>query len=78
MRTVKATTEPFTCPSCITKIETTVGRLDGVEDVSVLFNAGKVKVTYDEDRIDAGTLAQTVTDLGYPVQRTSRPTAVPA
>jgi len=50
-KTVKISTEPFTCPSCIKKIEGGVGRLDGVQDVNVMFNSGKVKVSYDQDRI---------------------------
>lgn len=70
MRTVKLTTEPFTCPSCVKKIEGVLSRTAGVEDVSVLFNSNKVKVTYDEDAISADELARTVTDLGYPVLAT--------
>lgn len=75
MRTVKLTTEPFTCPSCITKIEGTVGRLDGVEEVSVMFNSSKVKVTFDENRTTAEEIAQVITGLGYPVTRISGRTA---
>ncbi len=78
MQTVKLTTEPFSCPSCVKKIESTVGRLDGVSDVSVMFNSSKVKVTYDESRIEPDAIARTVTDLGYPVTRTGRPTPVAA
>jgi copper chaperone CopZ len=70
MRTVKLTTEPFTCPSCVKKIEGVLSRTAGVEDVSVLFNSNKVKVTYDEDAVSADELARTVTDLGYPVLAT--------
>ncbi|HLS39149.1 MAG TPA: heavy metal-associated domain-containing protein [Ornithinicoccus sp.] len=60
-------TEPFTCPSCVTKITRVVGRMDGVHDVSVLFNAGKVKVTHDPAVVGADQLAATITALGYPV-----------
>ena len=67
MTTVKFATQPFTCPSCIAKIETTVARLDGVEDVKVMFNSSKVKVTFDESAVDAGTIERTITGLGYPV-----------
>lgn len=70
MRTVKLTTEPFTCPSCVKKIEGVLSRTAGVADVSVLFNSNKVKVTYDEDAVSADELARTVTDLGYPVLAT--------
>ena len=70
MRTARLTTEPFTCPSCITKIEGARERTPGVEDASVLFNSNKVKVTFDEDTVSANELAQVVTGLGYPVLAT--------
>lgn len=67
MTTVKFATEPFTCPSCVRKIESTVGRLDGVEDVQVMFNSSRVKVTFDPDEVSASRIADTITTLGYPV-----------
>ncbi|HEY9496323.1 MAG TPA: heavy-metal-associated domain-containing protein [Intrasporangium sp.] len=70
MRTARLTTEPFTCPSCVKKIEGALGRTPGVEDVSVLFNSNKVKVTFDEDQVSANELAEVVTGLGYPVLST--------
>jgi copper chaperone CopZ len=70
MRTARLTTEPFTCPSCVKKIEGALGRTPGVEDVSVLFNSNKVKVTFDEDQVSANELAEVVTGLGYPVLAT--------
>ena len=71
MSTVKISTQPFTCPSCIAKIEKTVGRLDGVQEVSVLFNSSKVKVDFDEGTISPEQIARTIDDLGYPVTRVS-------
>ncbi|HEX6055201.1 MAG TPA: heavy-metal-associated domain-containing protein [Intrasporangium sp.] len=70
MRTARLTTEPFTCPSCIKKIEGALERTPGVEDASVLFNSNKVKVTFDEDTVSANELAEVVTGLGYPVLAT--------
>lgn len=70
LKTVRVSTEPFTCPSCIKKIEGGVGRLEGVQDVTVMFNSGKVKVSFDEARIAAETIASTINDLGYPVTST--------
>lgn len=67
MRTVKFQTEPFTCPSCVKKIETVVGGKDGVESTQVMFNSNKVKVGFDESRITADEIAKAITDLGYPV-----------
>ncbi len=59
--------EPFTCPSCVKKIENTVKRVDGVEDVRVMFNSGRVRVEFDGARTDAESLQGTIERLGYPV-----------
>jgi len=70
MRTARLTTEPFSCPSCVKKIEGALERTAGVQDASVLFNSNKVKVTFDEGQVSAEELAKVVTDLGYPVLTT--------
>lgn len=67
MLTVKFETEPFTCPSCVKKIETVVGGKPGVESTQVMFHSNKVKVGFDESRITADEIAKAITDLGYPV-----------
>lgn len=59
--------EPFTCPSCIKKIENTVGRIDGVREVKVMFNSGRVRAEFDATRTDADALQDTIVKLGYPV-----------
>jgi len=61
------TMEPFTCPSCVKKIESTVGRIDGVQDVQVMFNSGRVRVEFDAARTDADVLQDIIVRLGYPV-----------
>jgi len=76
MTHITFTTSGFTCPSCVNKIEKAVGRLDGVDDVAVLFNADKVRVAFDEAAVHPDAIARTITDLGYPVTATSRPVAV--
>lgn len=67
MKTMTFQTEPFTCPSCIKKIETVVGNTDGVASTRVLFNSNKVKVGFDPERITGDEIARTITELGYPV-----------
>lgn len=70
-KNARFTTEPFTCPSCIKKIESAVGRMDGVQDVNVMFNSSKVKVAFEEDAVAPEAIAETITGLGYPVTATS-------
>ncbi len=67
IRTAKFETEPFTCPSCINKIEAVVGRKPGVESAQVMFNSNKVKVSFDETVVTADEIADSITKLGYPV-----------
>jgi copper chaperone len=67
MRTAKFQTEPFTCPSCIKKIEGVVRKRDGVDKAEVMFNSSKVKVSFDENVTSVEEIAQSITDLGYPV-----------
>ena len=57
----------LTCPSCMTKIQKAVENQDGVSNVKVLFNAGKVRADFDESKTSADNLAQVITDLGYEV-----------
>ena len=59
--------EPLSCPTCIKKIENTVGKMDGVEDVKVLFNSNKVRAQFDEDIVQAEQIHEVITKLGYPV-----------
>ncbi len=70
MRTARLTTEPFSCPSCIKKIEGTLTRTPGVADATVLFNSSKIRITFDPDSVSAVELAEVVNDLGYPVLAT--------
>lgn len=67
MRTVKFQLEPLTCPSCIKKIESKLGKMDGVEEAKVLFNSSKVKTVIDEDKVNEKELKTTIEKLGYPV-----------
>lgn len=59
--------EALTCPSCIKKIETTLNKTTGVDTAKVLFNSSKVKAEYDETKIEADQLEETISKLGYPV-----------
>lgn len=61
------TMEPFTCPSCVRKIESTVARQDGVTNVQVMFNSGRVRVEFDANQTNAETVQDILVKLGYPV-----------
>jgi copper chaperone CopZ len=63
----------LTCPSCMQKIESAVKGLDGVEQdtVKVLFNASKVKLNFNEDRITIDQIENAITKMGYEVKKSS-------
>lgn len=59
--------EELVCPMCAQKIETALKKAPGVTDASVLYNAGKAKVEFDESRITLDQLKEIITGLGYVV-----------
>ena len=56
--------EELVCPMCAQKIETALKKAPGVTDASVLYNASKAKVEFDESRITLDQLKEIITGLG--------------
>ncbi|ARF17741.1 heavy-metal-associated domain-containing protein [Sporosarcina ureae] len=67
MKKVVFLMEPFSCPSCVKKIEGALSRAKGVQQVKVLFHSSKVRVEFDESSVEANELQQLIVQLGYPV-----------
>ncbi|GAB3806840.1 heavy-metal-associated domain-containing protein [Virgibacillus kimchii] len=67
MKTIKIQLEPLTCPSCIKKIETKLGKMKGVDEAKVMFNSSKVKATFDEGKVSKDEIEETIEKLGYPI-----------
>lgn len=61
--------EELVCPMCAQKIETALKKAPGVIDASVLYNASKAKVEFDETQTSLENLTQVITALGYEVVR---------
>ncbi|KRN75775.1 hypothetical protein IV73_GL000274 [Weissella kandleri] len=59
--------DALTCPSCFIKIEKAVRKQKGVQGVEVRFNAGKVKIEFLPETVQAEALSQVVEHLGYQV-----------
>ncbi|MGH7773467.1 MAG: heavy metal translocating P-type ATPase, partial [Candidatus Binatia bacterium] len=55
----------MSCASCVEKIETGVGKLEGVKEISVNFPAEKAAVLYDPSLVSVGHLIKEIEDLGY-------------
>lgn len=70
--TMKKTTiqlETLSCPSCLQKINNAVKGLDGVDkdSVNVMFNASKVKLNFDDQKLDIKDIENAIQSLGYDV-----------
>lgn len=59
--------EELVCPMCAQKIETALKKVEGVENVTVLYNASKAKVEFDETKTGVDELVRVITGLGYVV-----------
>lgn len=59
--------EELVCPMCAQKIETALKNAKGVSEASVLYNASKAKVEFDETETNLDALKKIITDLGYVV-----------
>lgn len=59
--------EELICPMCSTKVETAIKNTSGVAAVTILFNASKAKVEFDEAVVTAEEIAESVRKIGYEV-----------
>lgn len=57
--------EGFSCPSCVAGIEKQVGRLPGVQRVSVKFASGRVEVDHDASVTTADEIVAAIGRAGY-------------
>lgn len=57
--------EGFSCPSCVAKIESRVGRMDGVASVKVRFASARIEIDHDPTRANVADLIREVAKAGY-------------
>ncbi|MBI2183222.1 MAG: copper-translocating P-type ATPase, partial [Deltaproteobacteria bacterium] len=55
----------MSCASCVERIQTGIGGLQGVEEISVNFAAEKATVLYDSSRISVNRVVREIENLGY-------------
>jgi Cd2+/Zn2+-exporting ATPase len=65
--TVRLVVPDMDCPSCAGKVETSLGRADGVVDAALRPTTGTATVTYDSDRTDEAGVVEAVEAAGYEV-----------
>ncbi|AKE38019.1 Putative metal-binding protein [Corynebacterium camporealensis] len=64
---IKTTTlraEGFSCPSCVSKIETKLLTLDGVHEAEVKFSSGRIIVKHSPS-VRVKQLVNAVAEVGY-------------
>jgi copper chaperone len=57
----------MSCGHCVSSVEGSVGKLDGVNKVKVDLESGKVDVSFDEDKVSLDVIKETIDDQGYDV-----------
>ncbi|QGU05426.1 heavy-metal-associated domain-containing protein [Corynebacterium comes] len=70
-RTTTLRSEEFSCPSCVSKIETKLKGLDGVDNAEVKFSSGRIIVDHDPAVASVRQLVDAVAAVGY----TAKPSA---
>ena len=59
--------EQLVCPSCSAKINGMLKKTEGINESEVLFNSSRVRVTFDENKIDSETIKGKIDKLGFEV-----------
>ncbi len=55
------------CPSCATKVDTSLERLDGVLETALRPTTGTTTVTFDPDRVSRADIVRAIEGVGYAV-----------
>lgn len=66
----------MTCAACAQRIEKSIGKLDGVTDVSVNFATEKATVSYDPQKVRVMAIRETIENAGYQVLEINKSDAV--
>ncbi|OZU89096.1 hypothetical protein CIL03_08775 [Virgibacillus indicus] len=59
--------EPLGCAGCVKKIEDHLSQLNGVKSVNVFPQLGKVRMVFDQTKVNEERLEKTMSTLGFPV-----------
>jgi copper chaperone len=57
----------MTCGGCVNSVKRVVGAIDGVTQVDVVLDTGKVSVSYDAGKAQPEQFKTAVRDAGYEV-----------
>ncbi|MFZ2322370.1 MAG: heavy metal translocating P-type ATPase [Ignavibacteriaceae bacterium] len=57
--------EGMTCASCVSRVEKTIAKFDGIKSVNVNLATEKASFEFDPAKVDLKKLAETIEDAGY-------------
>ena len=67
MENITLNVEGMSCGNCVKSVENNVGGLEGVQNVSVELDAGKVQIGYDQEKISLAKIEEEIEDIGFDV-----------
>lgn len=67
MQNVTLNVQGMSCGHCVKAVEGSVGKLEGVNQVTVKLAEALVDISYNEAQISLDTIKETIEDQGYDV-----------
>ncbi len=71
LKTTTLRAEGFSCPSCVSKIESKLNGMDGVESSEVKFASGRIIAQHDPQQVSVKDLVEAVAEVGYTAKPSS-------
>lgn len=68
MENVLLNVSGMSCGHCVSAIEGSVGKLNGVNQVKVHLDSGKVDVAFDQEKVTLEEIKEAIDDQGYDVE----------
>lgn len=68
MENVTLNVKGMSCGHCVKAVEGSVGALEGVDQVKVNLEAGKVDIAYNDAKVSISQIKEVIDDQGYDVE----------
>lgn len=68
MQNVTLNVQGMSCGHCVSAIEGSVGKLEGVNEVKVKLDAAQVEVSFNESQLPLEKIKETIEEQGYDVE----------
>ncbi len=68
MENITLSVKGMSCGHCVNSVEGSVESLEGVEQVKVHLDTGKVDVSFNQEKVTIDKIKETIDDQGYEVE----------